>query len=249
LRLEQILVNLLTNAAKYTESGGHVSLTARREDDDIVVRIKDTGVGITPELLPRIFDLFAQGDRSTARSEGGLGIGLTLVKSLVEMLDGTVTVVSEGEGKGSEFTVRLPSSKQAAAPKRKPKAPLPALPRPGSRVLVVDDNVDTATALAKLLKLLGHDVKVAHDGLAAIEAARIHRPEIVLLDIGLPGMDGYQVAAKLREEEYSKGATIVAVSGYGQDEDLRRSQHAGFNHHLIKPIDYDSLMELFAERD
>jgi signal transduction histidine kinase len=247
LRLEQILVNLLTNAAKYTESGGHVSLTARRESDDIVVKIKDTGVGITPDLLPRVFDLFAQGDRSTARSEGGLGIGLTLVKSLVEMLDGTVTVVSEGEGKGSEFTVRLPSSKQAAVPERKPKATVPELPQPGSRVLVVDDNVDTAKALAKLLKLLGHDVKMAHDGLAAIEEARIHRPEIILLDIGLPGMDGYQVAAKLREEGCCKDATIIAVSGYGQEEDLRRSQHAGFNHHLIKPIDYDSLMTLFAE--
>ena len=181
-----------------------------------------------------------------ARSEGGLGIGLTLVKSLAEMHGGHVSVASEGAGKGSEFILRMPASKGSTTPKREPKAILPLSQRPTSRVLVVDDNIDTATALSKLLRLLGHDVKVAHDGLAALEIAKTHRPEIVLLDIGLPGMDGYQVAANLRKEECCKHATIIAVSGYGQEEDRRRALHAGFDHHLIKPVDYDSLMTLFA---
>ncbi len=245
LRLEQILVNLLINAAKYTHSGGRIWLTASGEGDDVVIKVKDTGVGITPELLPRLFDLFAQGDRSPARSEGGLGIGLTLVKSLVEMHDGTVTAESEGPDRGSEFTLRMPAFKGTVAPKRR-STPTLHVSRLSSRVLVVDDNVDTATALSKLLKLLGHDVMMAHDGKAAIEAARAHRPEIVLLDIGLPGMNGYEIASKLREEECCKGATIVAVSGYGREDDLQRSKRAGFDHHLVKPVDYDSLMNLFA---
>jgi PAS domain S-box-containing protein len=247
LRLEQVLVNLLTNAAKYTESGGRIWLTASRETDHIVIKVTDSGLGITPELLPRIFDLFAQGDRSRARSEGGLGIGLTLVKSLVELHGGTVTAASAGSGQGSEFTVRIPASKESGTPKRKAAPIVANLAQPASRVLVVDDNVDTARALGKLLKLLGHDVKVVHDGEAAIDAARTHRPEIVLLDIGLPGMDGYDVAATLRREECCRGATLVAVSGYGQEADVRRSQHAGFDHHLVKPVDYDSLMLLLAK--
>jgi PAS domain S-box-containing protein len=246
LRLEQILVNLLTNAAKYTDAGGQISLTARHEGDDVVIRIRDTGMGITPELLPRVFDLFAQGDRTSARSEGGLGIGLTLVQKLAEMHGGTVTAKSEGTGKGSEFTVRLPALKEAATRKASPKGTLPRVARQASRVLVVDDNRDTATSLAKLLKLLGHDVQMAHDGLTAVELARTHRPEIVLLDIGLPGMDGYEVAKQLRREEFCKDSLIIATSGYGQEEDRRRSQEAGFNHHLVKPVDFDALMAFFT---
>jgi CheY-like chemotaxis protein len=247
LRLEQMLVNLLTNAAKYTESGGEIWLTARRQGENVIIKVKDTGIGITPELRPRLFDLFAQGDRSAARSEGGLGIGLTLVKSLVEMHDGTITVESEGANKGSEFTLSMPALKESVVPKRKPKAELPTF-LTGSRVLVVDDNVDTAKSLARLLRLLSHEVAIAHDGKAAIEAARALRPDVVLLDIGLPGMNGYEVAAQLRQEECCKDAVIVAVSGYGQEEDRRRSQHAGFDHHLVKPIEYDALMALLTSR-
>ena len=248
LRLEQILVNLLTNAAKYTDAGGRISLTARHEGADIVITVRDTGMGITPELLPRVFDLFAQGDRTMARSEGGLGIGLTLVQKLAEMHGGGVTAASEGPGKGSEFTVRLPALEEPAARKSGPRGTLPRVARQSSRVLVVDDNIDNARGLSRLLKLLGHDVQVAHDGQAAVEVARAHRPEIVLLDIGLPGMDGYEVARRLRTEECCQDALIIAVSGYGQPEDLRRSKEAGFDHHLVKPVDYDALMTLFAPR-
>ena len=248
LRLEQILVNLLTNAAKYTDSGGKISLTARHEGPDVVIRVRDTGMGISPELLPRIFDLFAQGDRTMARSEGGLGIGLTLVQKLAEMHGGGVIAESDGPGRGSEFTVRLPALAGPAAPMARPGADLSRAARLNSRVLVVDDNVDTAMGLSKLLRLLGHDVRVAHDGPTGIELARSHRPEVILLDIGLPGMDGYQVAGLLRREESCKDALIVAASGYGQEDDLRRSKEAGFDHHLVKPVDFDALMALFAPK-
>ncbi|MBV8074888.1 MAG: PAS domain S-box protein [Planctomycetaceae bacterium] len=246
LRLEQILVNLLTNAAKYTDAEGHISLTARHEGTDIVIQVRDTGMGITPELLPRIFDLFAQGDRTMARSEGGLGIGLTLVQKLTEMHGGSITAASEGRGKGSEFTVRLPALEEPAARKPRTWGTLPRVARPSSRVLVVDDNVDSALGLSRLLKLLGHEVQVAHDGPAALEEARAHRPEVVLLDLGLPGMDGYEVAQRLRAEECCKDALIIAVSGYGRPEDLRHSKEAGFDHHLVKPVDYEVLMTLFS---
>ena len=246
VRLEQILVNLLTNAAKYTDAGGRISLAARHEEQDIVIRVQDTGMGITPELLPHVFDIFAQGDRAMARSEGGLGIGLTLVQKLAEMHGGGVTAVSEGPGKGSEFTVRLPALQASAVQKPSPRGTLPRIARQSSRVLVVDDNVDTAGGLSRLLKLLGHDVQVAYDGKAAVEVARAHRPDLVLLDIGLPGMDGYEVVKRLRLEECCKNALIIAVSGYGQPEDLRRSKEAGFDQHLVKPVDYGALVALFA---
>jgi PAS domain S-box-containing protein len=245
LRLEQILVNLLTNAAKYTEAGGHIGLSARPEGPEIVIKIRDTGVGIGPELLPRVFDLFVQGDRTIARSEGGLGIGLSLVKSLVEMHGGRVTARSEGVGKGSEFEVRLPALGVA-----NPRTTNPAtIPQPASgqsfRVLVVDDNADTAWGVSKLLTLLGHEVRTAHDGLTAISLARSYRPEVVLLDIGLPGRDGYAVVKQLRQENCCDGAIIVAVSGYGQEEDRRRSREAGFDRHLVKPVDYEALLSIF----
>jgi signal transduction histidine kinase len=246
LRLEQILVNLLTNAAKYTDAGGHIGLTARREGADIVIKVRDTGVGISRELLPRVFDLFVQGDRTMARSEGGLGIGLTLVKSLVEMHGGTITAMSEGPGTGSEFTVRLPEFHGGARETVKPTRVLPLVAHQGSRVLVVDDNADTARGVSRLLRLLGHDVQTTYDGPTAIELARSYQPEVVLLDIGLPGMDGYAVVKQLRKEDCCKNALIVAVSGYGQEEDRRRSREAGFDQHLIKPVDYDALMSVFA---
>lgn len=246
LRLEQILVNLLTNAAKYTEAGGHISLQAKREANDIVIRVIDTGVGISAELLPHVFDLFVQGDRTIARSEGGLGIGLTLVKNLVEMHGGTVSALSEGHGKGTAFTIRLPALpagiRESVAPK-----PEPLTPRRNLRILVVDDNSDTARGVSRLLKLHGHDVQTVFDGPTAIDIARHHKPEVVLLDIGLPGMSGYEVARELRKDDFCKDALIIAVSGYGQADDQRRSREAGFDLHLVKPVDYDALLSLLAQ--
>ena len=245
-RLEQVVVNLLTNAAKYTQNERayppHGAARGRRRSPS---RSRMTASGIPPEKLPQMFELFAQGDRSLARSEGGLGIGLTLVKSLVELHGGSITATSEGAGKGCEFIVRLPA---IAPPASRPDARRPARQSEGrsSRILVIDDNVDTARGLGRLLKLLGHEVATAHDGPSALEAAREHRPEFVLLDIGLPGMDGYEVARRLRQDEGCKDAVIVAISGYGQDEDRRRSKQAGIDHHLVKPIDHDALVTLLA---
>jgi PAS domain S-box-containing protein len=245
MRVEQILVNLLTNAAKYTDAGGRISLTIRRTGDELAISVRDTGIGISAELLPRIFELFVQGDRSIARTEGGLGIGLTLVHKLAEMHDGSVTALSEGPGKGSEFIVRLPASMEAV-PKPRTGDNVPKPGRAGARVLVVDDNSDTALGLAKLLKLLGHDVQTASDGPQAVERAQAFNPEIILLDIGLPGMNGYQVAQRLRQEDCCRDALMIAVSGYGQDEDRRRSMESGFDHHLVKPVDYNDLMAVIA---
>jgi CheY-like chemotaxis protein len=195
-----------------------------------------------------MFELFAQGDRTLARSEGGLGIGLTVVKKLVQMHGGRITATSEGIGKGSEFSVRLPAAKRPATAKTLIKEPASG-PRPTARILVVDDNVDTARGMARLLALLGHDVKTAHDGPKAIEVARAQRPEVVLLDIGLPGMDGYAVAAKLRQDGCCRDAVFIAISGYGQDEDRRRSREAGFDHHLVKPVDHNALLTLLWQTD
>jgi len=245
-RLEQILSNLLNNAAKYTENGGRITLSAVREEREIVIRVRDTGIGMSPEMLPRMFELFAQGDRSLARSEGGLGLGLTLARSLTEIHGGNLSATSEGPGKGTEFVVRLPA---AETPKGSDNAVKDAIDvasvRP-ARVLVVDDNVDTARSIARLLNLLGHNVEIAHDGPTAIEAARAFRPDVFLLDIGLPTMDGYEVARLLRAEDCGKDARIIAITGYGQEEDRKRSLAAGFDHHLIKPVDFGSLVTLLT---
>jgi PAS domain S-box-containing protein len=248
-RLEQMLVNLLTNAAKYTPSGGRIQLIAGVEGGGFVCRVRDNGVGISPELLPKMFDLFAQADRSLARSEGGLGIGLTLVRSLAELHGGTITAASDGPDKGSEFVLRLPSALSPAAPGRDlPKGPEKLPPR-GLRVLVVDDNEDTAKGMAKLLRLSGHTVQVAQSGPGAIASVREHGPEVVVLDIGLPGMDGYEVAARLRKEEGSKEAVIIAVSGYGEDQARSRSREAGFDHHLVKPVNFETLLTVMARNE
>jgi PAS domain S-box-containing protein len=244
-RLEQVVVNLLNNAAKYSENGGHIHVLARNEGANIVIIVRDRGVGIPPEKLAGMFELFAQGDRSLARSEGGLGIGLTIVKKLVEMHGGSITAKSEGAGKGSEFTIHLPAAKRPAFPTVAVSGSAQISNRK-ARILVVDDNVDTAHGMVRLLKLIGHETARAHDGNEALQIARDFRPEIVLLDIGLPVMDGYEVAARMRREEWCKDALIVAVSGYGQDDDRRRSTEAGFDHHLIKPLDHDALLSLIA---
>ncbi len=209
-----------------------------REGTEIVARVKDSGIGISADLLPRIFDLFTQEDRSLARSEGGLGIGLTLVKTLTELHGGSVHVASDGLDKGSEFTIRLPAivkpSRQAVNGQSDNRDESPDRP---IRILVVDDNVDLTLGLCKLISHLGHVVETANDGPAAIEMARAFHPEAVLLDIGLPGMDGYEVASRLRSQEGMSSLILVAISGYGQEEDQRRSLEAGFDFHLVKPID------------
>lgn len=247
-RVGQIVLNLLTNAAKYTENDGIIQLTARREGQRLAVSVRDNGMGISPEKLPEMLRLFAQADHSLARSEGGLGIGLTIVQKLAEMHGGSVEARSDGPGRGSEFVVRIPLA-------RKPGAANPDARRgqftvrKGSRILVVDDNTDTALGMVRLLKMLGNEVVSAHSGPEALESARTFRPDFVLLDIGLPGMDGYQVASALREDEAHKDIVIIAVSGYGQEKDRRRSQAAGFDHHLVKPVDFDSLVSLMGRPD
>jgi two-component system CheB/CheR fusion protein len=245
-RLTQVVQNLLNNAAKYTDPGGHIRLTLRREGDDAVLRVRDNGVGIPADVLPRIFDLFAQADHTLDRSHGGLGVGLTLVRKLIELHDGTVAAVSAGKGHGSEFSVRLP----LLATEVKPAAPAPpaepAAPGPARRILVVDDNRDAATSLATLLGLLGNETRLAHDGPAALETAHLFRPEVVFLDIGLPGMDGYEVARQLRARPELSGVVLAALTGWGQEEDRRRALEAGFHHHLTKPADPAVLQQLLA---
>jgi signal transduction histidine kinase/ActR/RegA family two-component response regulator len=245
VRLAQVLGNLLNNAAKYTQEGGHILLAVSRDGGDVVFRVKDDGIGLTAEMLDRVFDLFAQSDRSIDRSEGGLGIGLTLARRLVEMHDGAIGGASEGLGRGSEFTVRIPALADESAVVVKAQKPAKARGTAHLRALVVDDNVDAAEMLAALLESLGHEVRVVHDGGAALEAARELTPDIVMLDIGLPRMDGFEVARRLRERA-DHVPLLVAITGYGQHDDRQRSLAAGFDHHLVKPVDraaIESLLE------
>ena len=244
-RLEQVVVNLLTNAAKYTDQGGHIWLTLQQVGQEAVLRVRDTGVGIAPEILPRIFDLFTQAERSLDRSQGGLGIGLALVERLVEMHGGTVAV-SSALGQGSEFVVRLP-----VVPPPEPQPTLPPIEKAqpngtSLRVLVVDDNVDTVTTLAMLVQESGHDVRTAYDGSMVLEAALDYRPNVVLLDIGLPGLNGFEVAKRIRQQPALQKAVLVAMTGYGQESDRQRSQEAGFDHHLVKPADFGKLLQILA---
>ena len=242
-RLEQVLNNLLNNATKYSDPGGIIDLSVDVEGAEACLRVRDTGIGIGPEILPRVFDLFAQGDRSLARAQGGLGIGLTLVRSLVEMHGGSAAVHSEGLGRGTEVVVRLPTidGPVPLVPESSAEADYDPQPR---RVLIVDDNIDSATSLARVLGLWGHDVWVAHSGPEAIEVAVARRPDLLLLDIGLPGMDGYEVAGILRTRPETGRPVLVALTGYGQEEDRRRSRDAGIEHHLVKPVDLDELQAL-----
>jgi two-component system CheB/CheR fusion protein len=245
-RLAQVLANLLNNAAKYTPEGGQVGIAASVEQDEVVLRVRDDGIGIAPEVLPRIFDLFAQGERAVHRSQGGLGIGLTLVRGLVEMHGGVVEAFSEGMGRGSEFVVRLPLF---CAPD--PPAGLRAHGGDAgrlapSRILVVDDNRDSADSVRALLELAGHEVRTAYDGPAALVMAGEFRPEVVFLDIGLPRMDGYEVARRLRMDPRLDHVTLIAMTGYGQEEDRRQSREAGFDHHFVKPMDPGVLGSLLA---
>jgi PAS domain S-box-containing protein len=244
-RLEQVLVNLLNNAAKYTEEGGHIWLTVQQEEAACALRVRDTGIGIAPELLPRVFDLFTQAARSLARSQGGLGIGLCLVHRLVEMHGGTVEADS-ALGRGSEFVVRLPMAASPTSPPHSPPKDIAEPTGPSLRVLVVDDNVDAARSLAMLLKDSGHQVRMAHTGPTALEAALDYRPNVVLLDIGLPEMDGYEVAKRIREQPFLQNVVLVAMTGYGHDTDRQRSHEGGFNAHLVKPADFAKVQQILA---
>jgi len=242
-RMAQVLSNLLNNAAKYSDEGGQIALTAQQIDCEVIIRVRDNGIGISPELLPEVFELFTQGDQTLSRSRGGLGIGLTLVRSLVELHNGRVTVHSGGPGLGSEFEVRLPLPFREGAVLHNSNAGVSERvgPLPRRRVLIVDDNRDNASSLGLLLEALGQEVDTAHDGPTALELTRKLHPEVVLLDIGLPGMDGYEVARQCRRDSELDQLILVAMTGYGKEEDRRRSQEAGFNAHFVKPVSLDDL--------
>ena len=244
VRLAQVVTNLLNNAAKYQDDGGRIRLDVERDGDEAVIRVRDEGIGIPPDMLARIFDLFLQVDGSIHRAQGGLGIGLSLVRSLVEMHGGEVEVRSEGLGKGSEFVVRLPC-RAAPASWPRPGETDPARAGARHRILVVDDNEDAAESQAMLLQMAGHEVFVAFNGSAALDRAAAEQPAVVLLDIGLAGMDGLEVCRRLRAGGHRE-AYIVAMTGFGQDEDRRRSREAGFDMHLVKPVDPAALMKLLA---
>jgi signal transduction histidine kinase len=245
-RMTQVVANLLTNAAKYSENDGHIDLVLEEDESSAFVTVRDTGVGIPTEMLPRVFDLFTQLGRTLDRSDGGLGIGLTLVKSLVEMHGGSVSAASEGPGRGSEFAVRLPKLQASGRPDTAAPAPLPS---PESlRILVVDDNPDAGDSLAEFLGMLGHRVQVLRSGMEALEVARSLRPDVALLDIGLPGISGYDLARQLRSEPFGERIRLIALTGYGQDEDRRQSIEAGFDHHLTKPADPVALAKLLRTR-
>jgi CheY-like chemotaxis protein/two-component sensor histidine kinase len=244
-RVVQVLVNLLNNAAKYTDRGGQVSLTGAREGGEVVVRVRDNGVGIEPDMLGKVFDLFTQVGRSVHRAQGGLGIGLPLVRQLVELHAGRVTAHSEGAGKGSEFAVYLPAP---VAPAPEP-GPAPAARKaggPSRHVLIIEDNADARATLQTLLALLGHRVETAGTGTEGVERAVATRPEVVLIDIGLPVLDGYEVARRLRAA-LGEGVLLAALTGHALDEDRQRTRAAGFNAHLAKPVEVEELNLLLTK--
>jgi signal transduction histidine kinase len=249
VRLAQVVSNLLTNAAKYTDPGGQIAVSGRRDFGEVALVVRDTGVGITAEMLPRVFDLFAQERQSSDRTHGGLGLGLTIVRSLVALHGGSVVATSPGHNRGSEFTVRLPAAPAEGAPAEEydSGAAAPVQKRSGHRVLVVDDNEDAATLIAEMLTELGYETRVAHDGPAALLAAAELIPDVAVLDIGLPVIDGYELARRLREQPALCGLRLVALTGYGQESDMARSREAGFTFHLVKPVDPTRLATIIEE--
>jgi signal transduction histidine kinase len=246
MRLAQVLANLLNNAAKYTDEGGHIWLAARREGPRVVLSVRDNGAGIPTEMLPRVFDLFTQVDRTYRRAQGGLGIGLTLARNLVELHGGTIEARSDGPGKGSEFIVRMPLASRRFGVRHRERSKAQPAGAPPRHILVVDDNTDAADSLGMLLRVLGAEVYTAYDGPAALEALKAHRPSVMLLDVGLPGMDGFEVARRARQQPEGRELTVIALTGWGQDEDRRRSLEAGIDHHLVKPVDFSALEQLLS---
>jgi len=247
-RLAQVIGNLLTNACKYSEPGGKICLNVERQEAEVKISVQDTGIGIPSEMLDKVFDMFTQIDKSLERSDGGLGIGLSLVKRLVELHGGTVTADSEGLGKGSEFIVRLPIEIKPSRIGSLVHAPVASASKSaGRRILVVDDNRDSATSLALLLKMTGNQTKTAFDGLAAIETAEAFRPEVILLDIGLPKLNGHDTCRAIRNQPWGKDTLILALTGWGQEEDRRKTTEAGFDNHLVKPVDNVALNKLISD--
>ena len=246
IRLAQAVSNCLNNAAKFTDRGGHIWLTAERAGGDAVITVRDTGVGISRAMLPHVFEMFTQGEQTRARTFGGLGIGLTLVKRLVEMHGGTVAAASTGLGTGSTFVLRLPAVLDSSqCPQPQAEGPAHMSP-PSLRILVVDDNRDAADSLAMLLRATGNDIRTAYDGLEAVQVASEFRPEVVLLDIGLPKIDGHEVAQRIRKEPWGRQMCLIAVTGWSDETDRARSWASGFNHHLVKPLDTGHLAQLLG---
>ncbi len=242
-RLAQVVSNLLNNSAKYTHHGGHIALTVRREGTTAMVSVKDDGVGIPPAMLDKVFQMFTQVDRTLEKTTGGMGIGLSLVHGLVAMHGGTIEAHSEGEGRGSEFIARLPIL-TSPVQKIEPSGTDDLVAPPARRILVADDNVDAAESMGQLLELLGNSVRIANDGLKAIDVAESFQPDLILLDIGMPKLNGYETCRRIREQTWGKTATLVALTGWGQEEDRRHSKEAGFDHHLVKPVDFETLEKL-----
>ncbi|HYC43846.1 MAG TPA: ATP-binding protein [Burkholderiales bacterium] len=247
-RLSQAISNLLNNGAKFTPRGGHITLRVERDGDDAILRVRDTGIGIAPEALPRIFEMFAQADQSLERTRSGLGVGLTLVRRLVEMHGGSVQAHSEGRDRGAEFVIRLPALRNTARAPTVSDLPHAGMPSAALRILVVDDNIDSAATMAELLRMQGHEVRTAHDGLQAVEEMTRFRADAAILDIGMPKMNGYTVAKRIREICDERQPLLIAVTGWGQDEDRHRSRAAGFDHHLVKPVDPAALCTLLGTR-
>ena len=249
-RLTQVLGNLLNNAAKYTDPGGRITLSTRRQEMDVEIRVRDNGIGIPPELLPRLFQLFTQVDAAAHRAQGGLGIGLALVRQLVQMHGGSVTAYSDGPSQGSEFLIRLPlrmrQTREIMASGDMSHPSLGNGTKAGHRILLADDNRDALDSLATLLQCDGHEVHTAADGAEALAVAAEYRPNVVLLDIGMPKLDGYEVARRIRAEPWGQATVLIALTGWGQDEDRRRSREVGFNSHLVKPLDPDALSKLLS---
>ena len=253
-RLAQAFGNLLTNSCKFTEPGGRIEFTVQRVDQNAILKVKDNGIGIAPDKLTSVFEMFTQIDQSLERSQSGLGIGLTLVKRLVEMHDGEITAYSQGKGQGCEFVVKVPllndpvAQDDASNTASRTNDSSDNLPRTARRVLVVDDNRDSAMSLAMLLKMTGNDVQTAHDGLEALEKAESFLPDLILLDLGMPKLNGYAACSQMRQQSWGKAMTIIALTGWGQDEDRRKSKEAGFDGHLVKPVDHAALMRILTEK-
>jgi CheY-like chemotaxis protein len=245
IRLSQVLSNLLSNAAKYTDERGEISVSAAREGEEVVIRVRDNGIGISPESQGHIFEMFSQLSPALERAEGGLGIGLALSKGLVDLHGGRIEVYSAGLGKGSEFAVHLPLLQPGGVGPSKPAVPA-ADAGGGRKVLIVDDNVDALESLAMLLEMQGYAVQMASSGLAALDIAERSPPDVAVLDIGMPGLNGYEVARRIRSEPWGAAMRLIALTGWGQAEDVQRARASGFDHHVTKPVDFDALQALVS---
>ena len=246
-RLAQVFLNLLNNAAKYSDRGGHIRLNVESQGSEVVVTVKDNGIGIDADKLPKVFEMFTQLGGTFERSQGGLGIGLTLVKRLVDMHGGSVEAKSDGPALGSEFVVRLPVVLEASQPRASRVADGPTATKPSLRILIVDDNRDGADSLSEMLKMMGNDTRTAYDGQQGVDLAGEYRPDVILLDIGLPKLNGYEACRLIREQLNGKRVVLIAMTGWGQDEDRRRSREAGFDHHMVKPLNPQSLVRMLSE--